>query len=98
MGGRPSMVVADTFSPGGKIRRLSMAPLLARIPQLTEPPSKAGPAEAEQATRNSLLPSTTSPLVPMSSSSASSSLRCMPEASTPAVMSPPTKLPAMGKV
>ena len=84
------MVVADTTGSWWKIRTLSIAPLVARMPQEMDPPSKAGPAEAEQATRKSRLPKTTSPLVPMSSSSAISSLWCMPEARIPAVISPPT--------
>ena len=72
-GGPPSIVVVETIGPCGRIRTLSIAPLVARMPHETEPPSKAGPAEAEQATRKSRLPRTTSPLVPMSSSNASSS-------------------------
>ena len=92
------MVVAETAGSRGKIRTLSMAPLVARIPQVTDPPSKAGPADAEQATRKSLFPRTTSPLVPMSNSSESSSDWCIPETRIPAVMSPPTKLPTIGMV
>ena len=68
MGGRPSMVVVETAGTAGRIRTLSMAPLVALMPHAMEPPSKAGPAEAEQATRKSRLPSTTSPFVPMSNS------------------------------
>ena len=84
------MVVVETAGRRRRIRTLSMAPLVARMPHEIEPPSKAGPAEAEQATRKSRLPSTTSPLVPMSNNRAISSDWCIPEARIPAVMSPPT--------
>ncbi len=51
---------------------------------------KGGPAEQAQDIRNSLLPNTSSPLVPRSMNSASSSRFQIIEASAPAVMSPPT--------
>ena len=89
-GGQPSIVLVEMAGPWRRIRTLSMAPLAARIPQVTEPPSKAGPAEAAQATRNSRFPRTTSPFVPMSRNRANSSARCIPQARMPAVMSPPT--------
>ena len=59
-------IVSNSVRPSGKIFRRSMAPRAARMPCLTPLPSKAGPAEAEQQTIHSLFPSTTSPLVPMS--------------------------------
>ena len=68
----------------------SMAPSVARMPQEMSPPSKAGPAEHAQLIRNSLLPNTSSPLVPRSMNSASSSLFQSMDANAPAVMSPPT--------
>ena len=67
-----------------------MAPAVARMPILTPPPSKAGPAEQAQDSSQSRLPSTISPLVPMSMNSVSLSVAYMPDEMTPAVMSPPT--------
>ena len=49
----------------------SMAPGEARMPSRTPPPSKAGPAEQAHESSQSLLPSTISPLVPMSMNSVS---------------------------
>jgi len=69
---------------------LSMAPSPARMPWRTSPPSKAGPAEAEQASSHSLLPSTTSPFVPTSISRQTPSPRAIPLAMTSATTSPPT--------
>ena len=69
---------------------LSMAPSVARMPQEMSPPSKAGPAEQAQLIRNSLLPNTSSPLVPRSMNRAISSLFHSIDANAPAVMSPPT--------
>ena len=77
-------------SVSGLMRTVSIAPITARIPCLTEPPSKAGPAEQAHESSHSALPSAISPLVPMSMKSVSLSLRKTPEASSPAVMSPPT--------
>ena len=68
----------------------SMAPGEARMPSRTPPPSKAGPAEQAHESSQSLLPSTISPLVPMSMNSVSFSVAYMPDEMTPAVMSPPT--------
>ena len=51
---------------------------------------KAGPAEAAQAISQSLLPRTISPLVPISINRLNFSVLSMPQARTPAVMSPPT--------
>ena len=72
------------------MRTCSMAPLVARMPCFTPPPSKAGPAEHEQESSQSRLPRTISPLVPMSMYRVSLSVLKMPEARMPAVMSPPT--------
>ena len=41
------MVVVETANPCGWMRTLSMAPEAARMPQATDPPSKAGPAAVE---------------------------------------------------
>ena len=68
----------------------STAPSVARMPQEMSPPSKAGPAEQAQDIMKSRLPKTSSPLVPRSMNRLSASLSQMPEASVPAVMSPPT--------
>ena len=68
----------------------SMAPSVARMPQLMSPPSKAGPAEQAQDMRNSLFPNTSSPLVPRSMKRLISGLFQIMEAKVPAVMSPPT--------
>ena len=67
-----------------------MAPSVARIPQEMSPPSKAGPAEQAQLMRNSLLPKTSSPLVPRSMKRLISGLFQIMDTSAPAVMSPPT--------
>ena len=56
----------------------SMAPGEARMPSRTPPPSKAGPAEQAHESSQSLLPSTISPLVPMSMNSVSLSVSYMP--------------------
>jgi len=83
----PMMVMSMSVSV---ILMVSMAPPMARMPQDTSPPSNAGPAEVEHPTSHSLLPSTTSPLVPTSIRRDSSSRRCRPERSMSAVISPPT--------
>ena len=75
----------------------SMAPGEARMPSRTPPPSKAGPAEQAHESSQSLLPSTISPLVPMSMNSVSFSVAYMPDEMTPAVMSPPTYAPTDGR-
>ena len=68
-----------------------MAPGTAKVAHSMPTPSKAGPAEHEAQLSHSRLPSTISPLVPMSTSNETSSLSAIPVASTPALMSPPTK-------
>ena len=73
-----------------------MAPSAARIPHRMAAPSKAGPAGAAVASSQSRLPSTISQLVPMSMNSRVLASRFMPEASSPAVMSPPTYAPNAG--
>ena len=74
----------------GLMRICSIAPVVARMPNLMPPPSKAGPAEQEVQTSQSQLPRTISPLVPTSMNRVSSSRWKMPEPKTPATMSPPT--------
>ena len=68
----------------------SMAPSVARIPQLMSPPSKAGPAEHAQLIMKSELPNTSSPLVPRSINRENSGLFQIILTSVPAVISPPT--------
>ena len=58
----------------GLICTCSMAPLPARMPNLMPPPSKAGPAEQEAQVSQSLLPTTSSPFVPISMKSVTSDL------------------------
>ena len=58
--------------------------------QVTPAPSKAGPQATAQQTKPSLPPSAISPLVPMSRYRNRPALSARPEASSPAVMSPPT--------
>ena len=67
-----------------------MAPSAARMPHRIAAPSKAGPAGAAVASSQSRLPSTISQFVPMSMNSRVLVSRSMPDASRPAVMSPPT--------
>src|SRR5512143_938520 len=92
------IAVHSAFDVPGSIRTDSIAPGYARMPQPTSPPSKAGPAEEEQAIRQSRFPSTTSPFVPTSKSRLTSSRRCIPEARMPATTSPPTNPPRDGKI
>ena len=68
----------------------SMAPSVARIPQEMSPPSKAGPAEQAQLIKNSLLPKTSSPLVPRSMNRLMAGSFQIMDTSAPAVISPPT--------
>ena len=68
----------------------SIAPSVARIPQLISPPSKAGPAEHAQLIIKSELPNTSSPLVPRSINKENSGLFQIMLTKVPAVMSPPT--------
>ena len=69
---------------------LMAAPLVALMPLPMPPPSKAGPAEAEQHTIQSLLPIIISPFVPTSIRAFVSGWSGMPQAITPATISPPT--------
>ena len=69
---------------------LSMAPGEPSMPQEISAPSKAGPAAVAQVTKPSALPRPISPLVPMSIYSQRPSAAGAPEATSPAVMSPPT--------
>ena len=68
----------------------SMAPSVARIPQLISPPSKAGPAEHAQLIIKSEFPNTSSPLVPKSINKENSGLFQSILTKAPAVISPPT--------
>ena len=68
----------------------SIAPSVARIPQLISPPSNAGPAEQAQLIIKSEFPKTSSPLVPRSINSENSGLFQIILTSVPAVISPPT--------
>ena len=88
--GASSTVRKDGSKVASSTKTSSMAPAVARMPWRTPPPSKAGPAEQAQESSQSLLPSTISPLVPMSMKSVSLSATYMPLEITPAVMSPPT--------
>ncbi len=94
----PPITVHPAARVSRSIRTESIAPGQARIPHATSPPSNAGPAEEEQAIRNSRFPSATSPLVPTSNRSDTASSRCMPDARMPATMSPPTNPPMEGKI
>ena len=69
----------------------SMAPSAARMPWRICAPSSAGPAGAEQAQRCSREPSSTSPLVPMSTAMRISGVSSMRVASATATASAPTK-------
>src|ERR1022692_2103117 len=65
--GRTFPTVAQRARPvKASTHTFSIAPVEARMPHSIPPPSKAGPAEQAQAIRKLLLPSTISPLVPMS--------------------------------
>ncbi len=77
-------------TPSAVIVTPSIAPGAALMPQRIAAPSKAGPAGAAVASRRSRLPSTISQFVPMSMKSRIRESRSMPEARSPAVMSPPT--------
>src|SRR5450830_1166225 len=77
-------------SVSSAMKTSSMAPPEARMPWPAPPPSKAGPAEQAHESNQSLVPSTISPLVPMSMNRVSLSVANIPEEMTPAVMSPPT--------
>ncbi len=74
----------------GSMEKSSIAPLLARMPCLMPPPSKAGPAEHAAQASQSLLPITISALVPISIYNVSLSVRYIPDPMTPATISPPT--------
>ena len=76
--------------PPGVIETTSIAPSAARIPHRIAAPSNAGPAGAAVASSQSRLPSTISQFVPMSTNSRVRESRSIPDASSPAVMSPPT--------
>src|SRR5215467_13813608 len=93
-GSASPMTVSSQVS--GVIVTTSMAPSAARIPQRIAAPSKAGPAGAAVASSQSRLPSTISQLVPMSMNNRVRASLSMPEASRPAVMSPPTYAPNGG--
>ena len=86
----PPMTRIDGSRVTGSIITDSIAPGVALMPHLMPLPSKQGPAEQAAVMIHSLLPIAISPLVPMSMNSASSSLRVIFDASTPATMSPPT--------
>ena len=83
-------MTCSVAAPSGVIVTTSIAPSAARIPHRIAAPSNAGPAGAAVASSQSRLPSTISQLVPMSMNSRVRESRSMPEASSPAVMSPPT--------
>ena len=68
----------------------STAPSYPGMPYVMAPPSKAGPAGHDAAIMRSRLPTTTSVLVPTSTSIASSSCSSMPIAMRSAVTSEPT--------
>ena len=95
--GASSMVRNVGSQVASSMKTSSMAPGEARMPSRTPPPSKAGPAEQAHESSQSLLPSTISPLVPMSMNSVSFSVAYMPDEMTPAVMSPPTYAPTDGR-
>ena len=67
----------------------SIAPLIPPIPNSIFPPSKAGPADVEQATFLSQLPRTFSPLVPISISRLRSELVAIPLAIMQPIVSAP---------
>ena len=68
----------------------SIAPSVARIPQLISPPSKAGPAEHAQLIIKSEFPNTNSPFVPKSIKRENSGRFQSILTRAPAVISPPT--------
>ena len=72
------------------------APSTPSIPQAMPAPSKAGPAATAQQVKPSMPPRAISPLVPMSRNRKWPARRARPEASRPAVISPPTKPAAQG--
>ena len=76
--GASSMVRNVGSQVASSMKTSSMAPGEARMPLRTPPPSKAGPAEQAHESSQSLLPSTISPLVPMSMNSVSFSVAYMP--------------------
>ena len=67
------MTLKRTSRVSGSMRMRSMAPGAARMPNSMWEPSKAGPVAHEVESIRSRLPSTSSPLVPMSRMSRTSS-------------------------
>ena len=86
----PPTTLYSAIWPSGLSEICSMAPVVARMPQVIPPPSKDGPAEAEQHTSQSEFPMTSSPFVPRSIRSERSSESVMPVTRTSATTSPPT--------
>ena len=68
---------------------VSIAPFLALIPNLLIPPSSAGPAAPATATKKSLFPITSSPLVPISINAEISSESYISVYNNPLTISPP---------
>ena len=77
---------------------VSIAPDAARTPHLILAASKAGPAGAAVAKIFSPSPKTISQLVPTSINKRRRLSRSIPDASAPAIMSPPTYAPSDGKI
>ena len=75
-----------------------MAPDAALTPHLILAASKAGPAGAAVARILSPSPKTISQFVPTSINKRKRLSRSIPEASAPAMMSPPTYAPSEGKI
>ena len=93
----PSPMTCQRSAPPSS-QAWSMAPSAPRMPQVIFAPSKAGPAAVEQATRRARLPSTSSPLVPMSIIRVSFSRRSQSPLSRQATVSAPTKPPITGSI
>ena len=89
-GAAPPTTVMEGSMVSLSMVQASTAPSVARMPQEMSPPSKAGPAEQAQLIRNSLLPNTSSPLVPRSMNRLISGRFQIMDTRAPAVMSPPT--------
>ena len=94
--GFTSPITCSSSRPSWLTRTTSIAPSAARIPHRIDAASNAGPAGAAVDTSRSALPSTISQLVPTSMNSRSRLSRSIPDASTPATMSPPTYAPSAG--
>ena len=77
---------------------VSIAPDAARTPHLILAASNAGPAGAAVAKIFSPSPRTISQLVPTSINKRNRLSRSMPDASAPAIISPPTYAPKDGKI